>query len=148
MKNQATQVILNGSFHLPFAPASVMPLLTPEGHRKWVDGWDAAPVYPAAAVDYFPNSVFVTGTGADTAVWTILEAATDHAEYIHTLGASAVGRIRVEVAPAANGSRVSAKFVVTALDARGHEVLKQFSEAAFAEKMRGWETKLTAALSA
>jgi len=147
MQTQAKQVVLNGSFQLPFCPASVMPLFTPEGHRKWVEGWDAKPVYPAASVEYLPNAVWETSHDGEKVVWTILEAGPTRAEYLHMLGASAVGRIRVEVTPAGKGCHVAAQFVVTGLDARGHKALECFTEAAFAEKMAAWERKLTAVLA-
>jgi hypothetical protein len=144
---EAKQVVRNGNFEIPFAPESVMPLFTPEGHRKWVEGWDAKPVFPAGSIEYFPNSVFITGRDSDPVVWTILEAAHDHAEYIHTMGASAVGRIRVQATPASNGCRVSATFIVTALDARGEEVLTHFTEAAFKDRLANWQKRLQAVLS-
>lgn len=145
---EAKQVVRNGSFELPSLPESVMPLFTPEGHRKWVEGWDAKAVYPADSIEYFPNSVFVTGPENDPVVWTILEATPESAEYVHTMGSSAVGRIRVQTAPSDNGCRVSTTFVVTALDARGEKlVATHFTEAAFAEKLAGWRRRLSAVLA-
>ena len=147
MHNHAKQVVLSGSFQLPFSATSVMPLFTPEGHRKWVEGWDAKPVYPAASIDYLPNAVWETAHDGEPVVWTILEASPTRAEYLHVLGASAVGRIRVEVTPAGKGCHVAAQFVVTGLDARGHKVLEGFTEAAFAAKMVAWEKKLNTVLA-
>ncbi len=144
---EARQVVRTGSFELPYAPESVMPLFTPEGHRRWVDGWDAKAVYPAKSIEYFPNSVFVTGPENDPVVWTILEATAQSAEYVHTMGSSAVGRIRVQTAAVDGGCRVSTMFVVTALDERGRKLLdSHFTEAAFAEKLAGWKRSLSAVL--
>ncbi len=144
---EARQVVRTGSFELPYAPESVMPLFTPEGHRKWVEGWDAKAVFPAQSIEYFPNSVFTTGPENDLVVWTVLEANPDRAEYVHTMGSSAVGRIRVQTAPSDGGCRVSTTFVVTALDERGTKMMEQhFTEAAFAEKLSNWKRRISAVL--
>jgi hypothetical protein len=58
---------------LPVAlpPEQAIELFTPEGERKWSEGWN--PVYPRPERPEGPGAVFVTGHDGHTTTWTMVD---------------------------------------------------------------------------
>jgi hypothetical protein len=54
-------------------PEQAVALFTPEGERRWADGWD--PHYPEPHRCEGPGAVFTTGHGGHQTTWIMVETA-------------------------------------------------------------------------
>jgi len=146
----AEQVTRSGGFELPCSAETAFPFFSPEGERRWVDGWDPQPVFPAARdVAFATNAVFRLEMGGERSVWVVLnvDRSSRVAEYVYVVADSRVARVRVEVAEAgAQRSAVAVSYTITALSEAGKDFVRQFTEEAYAEKMRDWQRRVTEAL--
>jgi len=144
----AQQVSRTGSFDLLCGVETAFPLFGPEGERSWVKGWDPRPVFPDA-VAFQRDTVFREGHEGEEALWTIVEVNwTEHrAEYVRFAPASHSAHIVVQVEPnSADCSHVVVQYVVTAFGPSAEAQLESFSETKYAERMRNWQSQISAYL--
>jgi hypothetical protein len=139
-----------GGFELPCPALKALPFFTPEGERRWVDGWDPRAVFPEGeAVVFTQGAVFRIERGGEREVWTIVRAdsAAGLADYVQVVEGSRLTRIRVEVASLGPARcRVSVRYTLTALSEAGGAFLDGLSEQAYAARMSDWERRVTACL--
>lgn len=144
------QISRSGSFELACPARTAFPLFSPEGERAWVDGWNPTPVFPKT-IEFRRDTVFRQGDGSEEALWTIVDADWQayRAEYVRLAPRSHAAHIVVQVeAVEPARCKVTVSYTVTAFGENLAGVLATFSEAAYAEKMRGWQRNLSAHLNA
>ncbi len=149
-KTPARQVTLDGSFDLDAAADKALPFFTPEGERLWAKGWNPQPVYPEQdSVVFQTNAVFRVDEGSERSLWTIVEAnpQAHSAEYVYVVEGERLSRVRVEVQPLSpNRCHVHVHYVHTAISERGMQFLSGLTHEGFEEKMRDWQSRITAAM--
>lgn len=144
MEPVVTQINRDGSFELPCNANTAFPLFSPEGERGWVKGWNPRPVFPET-IEFRRDTVFSTGAGKEEAVWTTLDVdwQTHRAEYVRVAHASHAARITVQVEAATpEKSRVLVSYTITAFGTDAEELLEQFSERSYAERMSNWQRQI------
>ena len=149
-KKATGQVVLEGSFDLDTRADKALQFFTPEGERTWVKDWNPTPIYPAQAdVVFQANAAFRVDEGAERSLWTIVEANLQShvAEYVYVVEGERLSRVRVEVEPlGAKQCRVRVHYVHTATSDKGLQFVASTTEDAFAQKMRGWQRMVSAAI--
>lgn len=141
----ARQVRRTGGFDLACSANEAFPLFSPEGERHWVNGWNPKPVFPGT-IAFVRDTVFRQGQGDEEAIWTIVDVDTNshRAEYVRVAPASHAAHIVVKVEPLHSAqSHVIVTYAVTLFAAGSASLLDQFSESAYAEKMRNWQQQIT-----
>jgi hypothetical protein len=118
-----------GSLHVALPPERAAALFTPEGERRWAQGW--APEYPA------DGPVFVTNDGAT--VWIEL----GDLRYARVTPGVQAGTVAVRLAPEGGGTRAEVTYDLTALS--GDADLPAFA-AGFDDMLAAWERDIAAAL--
>lgn len=147
----AEQVTRSGEFELPCDADTAFPFFSPEGERRWVDGWNPQPVFPAAdGVTFATDAVFRLEMGGERSVWVVLnvDLRARVAEYVYVVENSRVARVRVEATTVvAERSAVAVSYTITALSEGGNEFVREFTEEAYAQKMRDWQKRVSAVLA-
>jgi hypothetical protein len=137
------RTIQQGEFHLPTAPATALPLFTPEGERRWVDGWD--PNYFSTATDEV-GAVWQAAAGADS-TWVTTDRTEDRVRYARISSNGTVGLVEVVCTPAAGGTSVRVTYDITACSPSAVVSLRQFVDG-FADMLAHWQQATTVALAA
>jgi hypothetical protein len=132
-----SRVTRSGSFDLPCDPATALPLFTPEGERRWVDGW--APVYHSAATDEV-GAVWTTAAGAPT-TWVTVVRDDDRVAYARVSADGTAGMVQVRCLASGTGATtVDVTYDLTATDARGQAHLEDFARG-YAELLEDWRER-------
>jgi hypothetical protein len=137
------QVSRIGEFELDCRSYMAFPLFSPEGERAWIRTWNPRPVFPET-IEFQRDTVFREGSGADEAVWTIVDVdrGAHRAEYVRVAGSHAAHiAVRVD-SSGENRCRVVVDYTVTAFGENAEGLLEGFSEAAYAAKMRNWQRQI------
>lgn len=140
-------VELTGTVPVAAPPAEALELFTPEGERRWADGWDPAWVHPAGGA-LAPGAVFRTRHGGEETVWLVAEVdrAAGRVRYVRDTPGSRVGTVEVRCAPAPGGGTIArVTYDLTALSPAGEAYLATF-EAGYGEMMAEWERDIARAL--
>lgn len=134
-----------GELRFAAPPDDVFPLFTPEGERRWAPGWDPRWLYESNV-----EGVFTTNNGGEDTVWMVLEldARAHRARYLRMTPGSRVGVVEVACAAEDGGTTVRVTYRMTALTREGERTLAAFDAAAYAEMMKEWKRRVSAALSA
>ena len=142
------QVVRSGEFYLACNVEDAFPMFSPEGERAWVRGWNPRPVFPDTA-EFARDTVFRQGEGEDDAIWTIVDVDRERhrAEYVRVAPDSHTAHIVVKVDPVdSKQSHVRVKYALTTFGKGSTSLLDQFSEDAYAERMRNWQRQITECL--
>jgi catechol 2,3-dioxygenase-like lactoylglutathione lyase family enzyme len=132
---------------LPVAlpPEQAIELFTPEGERKWSEGWN--PVYPRPERPEGPGAVFVTSHDGHTTTWTMVDHTARCVRYARVTPGVAAGTVTVALeADGAGGSRAQVTYDPTSLSADGDVRLAEFDRAYDAD-VGEWETAIAEALA-
>jgi hypothetical protein len=122
-----------------------MALFTPEGERRWAEGWD--PHYPDPARRDEPGTVFTTSHGAHETTWIMVDHEPGRVRYARVTHGLTAGTVVVETVQAAEqATRVRVTYDVTALSVAGEEWLASFDQEYEAE-IASWSTAIAAALA-
>ncbi len=68
-------------------------LFTPEGERRWADGWD--PEYPQPSRREGPGAVFATSHGAHQATWVMVDHRPDGVRYARIVHGMTAGIVAI-----------------------------------------------------
>jgi hypothetical protein len=129
---------------LPREPA--MALFTPEGERRWADGWD--PHYPAPSRREGPGTVFTTGHAGHDATWVMVDQGSDCVRYARIVHGMTAGTVAVEVVGnCEDATRVRVTYDLTALTPAGETWLEAYN-ADYDTAIAGWSSEIAAALGA
>jgi hypothetical protein len=122
----------------------VFPLLCPVREADWIEGWAPSLVITASGRAE-RDCVFITGTGAEQAVWvvTVYEPRQGRIEFVKTTPGVTVTQIAITVRPAtAESCTAEINYQHTALGPAGEAVVSALTASQYAEFMRTWEARL------
>jgi hypothetical protein len=121
-----------------------MMLFTPEGERRWADGWN--PDYPQPDRREGPGAVFTTAHGEHQTTWIMVDHAPDRIRYARVAHGTSAGTVTVEVVSSReHDTKLRVTYDLTALSAAGETWLQEFGAAYHAE-LAGWATEIAASL--
>ncbi len=130
---------------LSAAPSAVFPLFTPEGERRWVEGWNPESVYPADGAAEL-HSVFLTHNhAAQPSIWAIVGLDAEHfrVSYLRAAPDSHVAFIAVECAEDGPGRTVATvSYTFTGLSAAGNDYVAGFTPEHYGEWIGQWEVAI------
>lgn len=102
-------------------PERAIDLFTPEGERKWSEGWK--PVYPRPGRTAGPGAVFVTGHDGHETIWTMVDHTAACVRYARVTPGVAAGTVTVTLeADGAGRTRAKVTYDLTSLSADGRRV--------------------------
>jgi hypothetical protein len=141
-------VSLTGDVRVALPPAEAFDLFTPEGERRWAEGWEPAWVHPASGA-LAPGAVFRTAHGGEETVWLVVDAdrAAGRVRYVRDTPGNRIGTVEVRCAASPDGATIArVAYDLTALSPAGEAHLARF-EREYADMMREWERDIAAALA-
>ena len=141
----AARVIQRGCFQIDLPPTEAFKLFTAMGERLWVPGWSPRLLGP---IPQQPGLVFLTGTGPDFTIWTVIESdpMAGRVCYSRVTPGSRAGIVNVEVTGVDAGSNVEVAYDLTALTADGEASLQAYSSSNFAHMLDSWKRLVAAML--
>jgi hypothetical protein len=117
-----------------------MELFTPEGERRWVDGWD--PQYPADDRREGSGMVLTTGHGGHQTTWVMVDQRPESVRYARVTQGMTAGTVAVDVVGSGEHStRVRVTYDLTALSSAGESWLDAF-DADYDTTIAGWSTEI------
>ena len=125
-------------------PEQAMELFTPEGERRWADGWD--PQYPEAERREGPGTVFTTGHGGHQTTWIMVAHEPGCVRYARVTQGMTAGTVAVDaVGSDERSTRVRVTYDLTALTSNGESWLEAF-DADYETAIGGWSIEIAAGL--
>ena len=119
-------------------------LFTPEGERRWADGWD--PRYPQRDRREGPGTVFITSHGAHQTTWVMVDHGPMGVRYARVTEGMTAGTVAVDVvATPERSTHVRVTYDLTALTPAGDVWLESFN-ADYEDAIGEWATEIAAAL--
>jgi hypothetical protein len=133
--------------NLPFAQA--LALLTPEGERLWVEGWEPEYLHPRQPANPpSAGTTFRTRHGGEETLWLVLafDAAAGVVDYVRVTPGSRIGTVTVRArASGAGSSEAEITYRMTALSPEGNRKLQEMTPEGFLAMLDGWEAAIRAA---
>jgi hypothetical protein len=127
------------------APAArVFDLLCPVREADWIEGWDPDVVHTTSGFAE-PDCVFLTGAGAERAIWTVTQhdPISGSVAFVKVIPDVTVAHIRILVrAVDAASCTADIEYQLTALGPAGEEVVREFTDEQYGAFMRQWEDRL------
>ena len=125
-------------------PEQAMELFTPEGERRWADGW--VPQYPIADRRDGAGAVFTTGHGSHQTTWVMVDQRPGSVRYARVTHGMTAGTVAVDVVGSGEHfTRLRVTYDLTALTTAGESWLDAF-HADYDAAIEGWSTEIAAAL--
>ena len=125
-------------------PEQTIQLFTPEGERRWAEGWD--PQYPEVDRREGPGAVFTTAHGGHHTTWIMVDHGPESVRYARVTEGMTAGTVAVDVVGSGEHStRVRVMYDLTALTSAGESWLDAF-DADYDTAIGGWSTEIAAAL--
>ncbi|HUL57033.1 MAG TPA: hypothetical protein VLT60_08540 [Usitatibacter sp.] len=128
------------SFVVERPVAKTFPLFTPEGERRWAEGWDPSYLHPADGHAQ-PDMVFTTRHGGEETIWmaTRHEPAAGIVEYARVTPGSRAARVLVQcTALSPERTRVTVIYVLTGLTEAGNAYVRRMDEGAYRDYIDSW----------
>ena len=125
-------------------PEQAIALFTPEGERRWADGWD--PHYPERRRREGPGAVFNTGHEGHQTTWIMVDHGPANVRYARVTEGVTAGTVAVDVVGSRKRStQVRVTYDLTSLSAAGETWLEAF-DADYDVAIGKWGTEIAAAL--
>ncbi len=140
-------VVLTGGIEVAAPSREPLELFTPEGERRWAEGWDPAWVQPASPT-LAPGAAFRTSHGAEETWWLVVDVdrGAGRVRYVRHTPGSRIGTVEVRCAPRAGGGTAArVTYDLTALSPAGQERLAEM-ESGYAEMLASWTRDIARAL--
>jgi hypothetical protein len=135
----------SGSFSVHGAMPEVVPLLTAEGERDWVPGWE--PAFPLTGHRHERGEVWTTEGDAGRTIWVTAQRRADGALFARITPDVSAGLVDVHCYPAASGmTDVVVEYDLTALGPAGTVALEQLARG-FAAMLEDWRVAVGRALN-
>lgn len=143
----AKRIDCRGEVAVSLPPDEAFPLFTALGELLWVPGWQPEFVHPGSG-ELELDQVWLTRTGEEVTHWlvTALDREERKVEYGRITPGSRLGKVIVEVAPAAEGSVARVRYVMTGLTPAGNAVLEEL-ESGYPAMMEKWAELIAAYLA-
>jgi len=119
-------------------PLPVKEAFTPEGERRWVDGW--SPTYPTGArPDITPGLVFEVGKEEGASTWVVAHVDADArtAAYVYVVPSHRAVLVDVAAAPDGEGTRIRVTYHMTAHSPEAYEFVRAFADG-YDAFLEGW----------
>ncbi len=147
---KAEHVARSTSLKVALPAAQAFHLFTPEGEKKWAEGW--APRYLNSS-NGAPHAglVFVTSHGGHETVWTMTrhEPAGGIVEYVRSSPGAWHAIIRVALKASSKAAAVATvTYEYTGLSDEGNEYVRKMDDRRYAEFIGSWESAITKSLAA
>jgi hypothetical protein len=138
-----------GRFRIERPLAEAFGFLSPEGERRWVDGWVPTYMHPAGTPSDAPHTVFTTDHGGEHTVWIVLRYAPHEgvAEYVRLTPGSRVGTVTVIGHERDGGTDVEVTYRLTSLSPAGDAALAGMNETAYAGMLGDWQARIARVLA-
>lgn len=124
-------------------------LLTPEGERLWVEGWEPEYLHPQARPDTpSAGTVFRTRHGGEETLWLVLafDAAAGAVDYARLTPGSRVGTVSVRArATGEVSTEAEITYRMTALSPDGNRKLQEMTPEGFLAMLGRWDAAIRAA---
>jgi hypothetical protein len=143
----AERVVRTGHLNFEAPVAKVFPLFTPLGELHWAKNWDPKILYPP---DGHPTEglLFYTPDHEGTWWWmTRFDPAAHIVEYHVVAPAGFARNIKVQCTAEGDRTRVTVTDTYIGLNDHGNEFVRALDDAAYANKMKGWEEPIRAYLN-
>ncbi len=125
-------------------PEHAMAFFTPEGERRWADGWD--PHYPEPDRREGVGAVFTTGHGGHHTTWIMVDHGPGSVRYARVTEGMTAGTVAVDVVGSGEHSTlVRVTYDLTSLTPAGESWLQAFVVDYDAE-IGSWATEIAAAV--
>ena len=124
-------------------------LFTPEGERRWVEGWRPEYLYRAGGGDEI-DTVFRTRHGGEETLWIVLDHDREEgtAAYSRLTPGSRLGTVTVSVEGIDERSCwVEVCYEMTGLSPEGNAVLKALDDKTFRNMLDEWQARIAGALA-
>ena len=140
---RAERMVRTHHFELPMAPAEAIRFFTPEGERAWAKGWEPRYLHPADG-RATAGMVFTTGHGGEETLWMMTRHEPEFgvAEYLRVTPGSRMGTVRVQCSEAAQGTRVTVTYSLTALTQAGNATLVALGAGAYEAFIESWRESI------
>jgi hypothetical protein len=134
-----------GAFEIAIDAAHAIELFTPEGERRWVEGWE--PHYPDPDRDRrAAGTAFVTRSEDGERFWLITAAAESSMAYSRFDPRGIVAAIEVVCTPVSDAvTRVDVSYTLTALNRAAEADIAEFA-AGYDGYLAGWKRAIEAVL--
>lgn len=140
----STTVLRTTEITVGLPPEQAIGLFTPEGERRWADGWD--PHYPEPHRREGAGAVFTTGHGGHQTTWIMVDHGSESVRYARVTEGMTAGTVAVDVVGSRDRStQVRVTYDLTSLTPAGETWLEAFSTDYDAE-IGGWVTEIATAL--
>jgi hypothetical protein len=130
-----------GAFRVNRPLAQAFPLFSPEGERRWVNGWVPQYLHPRDVPSDAPGTVFQTNHNNEQTHWIVLRysPADGVAEYVRITPGSRIGLVTVHAAERNGGTDVEVTYKLTSLSEAGTRMLQEMTEGSYAAMLQDWE---------
>jgi len=139
---------LTGSILLHAPIEDAFPLFSPLGERQWVAGWNPEILSPRGA-DWAEGMVFRTVSEGRQVTWVVahLDRQAHRVVYYRTEPGLVVARVEVRCQPVGDRrTRVATQYDYVGLSEAGNDHVAEWTDAAYAAKMAGWESTINEVL--
>jgi hypothetical protein len=147
---RAARAERSASFELPLAASDALALFTPEGEKRWAEGWDPEYVHPPDG-RIEAGMVFRTAIGGEDTIWTVARYDPDagFVEYVRCTPSSRIAVVGVRcTALGAMRTKVAVRYAFTGLSEAGNRWIGGMDERRYAEFVDSWRAAIEAALAA
>jgi hypothetical protein len=138
-----------GTLRLQLPLHQAFALLTPEGERLWVEGWQPEYLHPLRPLDPPPEgAVFRTRHGGEETLWLVAacDAEAASADYVRVTPGSRIGTVSVRArATGRETTEAEVTYRMTALSPDGNQNLQDMTPESFLAMLRRWEAAIRAA---
>jgi hypothetical protein len=142
--SMSTTVLRSTDITVDLLPEQAMALFTPEGERRWADGWD--PQYPEPDRREGAGAVFTTGHGGHQTTWIIVDNGPGRVRNARVTEGMTAGTVAVDVVGSRESStQVRVTYDLTALTSAGESWLDAF-DADYDAAIGEWAAEIAAAL--
>jgi len=137
-----------GTFRVNRPLAQAFPLFSPEGERRWVEGWFPRYLHPRGVASDAAGTVFQTHHNNEETQWLVLRysPADGVAEYVRITPGSRMGVVTVRATERDGATDVEVTYALTSLSAAGTRTLDAMTEESYAAMLREWQTLIGDAL--
>jgi hypothetical protein len=134
----------SSEFTVALPPDQAIMLFTPEGERRWADGWN--PRYPEPERREGPGAVFTTEHGGHHATWIVVDHTAQRLRYARVVHGATAGTVEVSIVSSTDRATVvRVTYDLTALTAMGAAWLDDFDEG-YEDEIASWSKEIAAAL--
>jgi hypothetical protein len=131
-----------GTVRVPLSAEHAFPLFTPEGERRWVEGW--SPSYPQGAHPALSEGlVFEVEKDDGVSTWVVahLDRSAYRASYVYVLPGRRATLIDISVRDQGSASSVDVRYDMTSLSPDGDRLVHRFA-AEYEAFLAEWESAI------